>query len=355
MLRWVAIAWMGMAVPAAAEVACPPQDLNGCNWLALSYSNGLAPFPEDARRAEAHVEALIAVQRDRCASGDWWACGGMVQTVWSHPARPFGFLPEEADVRGAVDLAIAVTGEGCDRGAALACLVRTLFSGDMALPTLFHGEWLAWDDQRREFLSAAISALRADLPRWLSACGAGDFDACRTLTSLTFRLPTVLQGDLAWMPEDLAQDIDRIREELWPTALMDLLLAGCRDVGTGSCAELSRLALRLNPSLRGVGILASFPTAVPELEDRCRRGIGDACLVLGHLADPGQPGAIDNILRACEAGQPDGCLLWAWQDYQAQLQAGGVTDLQPVSDAMAAACAADRVLACGFLENLARQ
>lgn len=347
----LAIAATCLATKASAESECSAQDQRSCTWIAIAYSAGSPPFPQDQRRADELVESLFNRQRELCESEDWRACIDMVITIWRHPARASNYEPPTTEtMRLAVDLAMGRTQAGCDRGDALACLQRSRLYPQLAESTYAWTEEGARsiDLEKREFLKKAFLLLRTKAVAWSNECSTGADAECLKLVNLLITWGDSLRYESkADVPPDLVS-------LLFPPKLIETVVLGCVGSGTNSCPSLVELALYLKPGIQLLDRIELLGAQVPALEAKCRSEIGAACLILGHL-NGSEELARSYLHRACDTGHSEGCLLAGIRDYMAFLQTEQVSDLQMASEAMEFACAENRLLACEFLQNLSRQ
>ena len=347
----LAIAATCLATTASAESECSAQDQRSCTWLAVAYSAGMPPFPQDQRRADELVESLFNRQRELCESEDWRACVDMVITTWRHPARASNYEPPTTEtMRLAVELAIGTTQAGCDRGDALACLQRSRLYPQLAEPTYAWTEEGARsiDLEKRKFLKEAFLLLGTKAVAWSNECSTGVDAECLKLVNLLITWVDSLRYESkADVPPELVS-------LLFPPRLIETVALGCVGFDPESCSSLVELAFFLKPGNQRIDRIDLLGAQVHTLEAKCRSEIGAACLILGHL-NGSEELARSYLHRACDAGHSEGCLLAGMSDYMAFLQTEQVSDLQMASEAMEFACAESRLLACEFLQNLSRQ
>lgn len=318
--------------------------------MAIAYSTGARPFPQDQRRADELMEALFHMQQKLCRTNDWSACVGMPTTLWQHPGRAVNYEPPTETMRAAIDFAIAQTQAGCDRGDGVACLHRSRLYPQLADPTYAWTEERARsiDLQKREFLEKAFPLLSARAVGWSTGCATGADAECLKLVNLFITwFDSLRYKSKHDLPSALVS-------QLLPPRVIETVVSGCLAAESQSCMSLVELAFFINPSRQANGQIGLLGPQVPKLMVKCDAGVGAACFILGHLAET--PDRAQRYLRqACDAGQPDGCLLVGAGYYLKHRQSALVSDLQMASEAMEFSCSENRLLAYEFLKNTSRQ
>lgn len=182
----LAIAATCLATTASAESECSAQDQRSCTWLAVAYSAGMPPFPQDQRRADELVESLFNRQRELCESEDWQACIDMVMTTWRHPARASSYEPPAEIARAVVDIAAAQTQVGCEQGDGLACLQRSRIRPEKFDPTYAWTEEGALREgvERNALLERAVLFLGREVVQLSKDCRGGANAECLKLIEL---------------------------------------------------------------------------------------------------------------------------------------------------------------------------